>query len=236
MDFVRRKRPPMKALHGRWFLAFSFLLLAVHEGHELTHALAGRILCGAWPMRDFNAWRFVGDCSSWWPTAAGPLFSYAVLLLGGLMAARSETYKWAGLAILFAANPFARIFTAAMGGGDEMVVAQRLAGAAQRTTSLRVAVLLFVLAICGSALVVAWRSMRGLFARGWWFSLALVWPMALTGVALFVVGNRMLHAGVLRSPQVGGAPLLVVLVSGATVLLTIVTHRWLMGEPRESAA
>lgn len=226
----------MKALHGRWFLAFSFLLLAVHEGHEFAHALAGRILCGVWPTRDFNAWRLVGDCSSWWPTAVGPFFSYAVLILGGVMAVRSEKYKWAGLAILFAANPFARIFTAAMGGGDEMVVAQRVAGAAERTMSLRVAVLVFVLAICGSALVVAWRAMRGLFARGWWFSLALVWPMALTGVALFVVGNRMLRAGVLSSPEIGGAPLLVVLVSGAAVLLTILTRRWLLGGWRESAA
>src|SRR5687768_3668815 len=40
----------------QWFTAFSFLLLAVHELHELAHAVTGRLLCGAWPVRDFNAW------------------------------------------------------------------------------------------------------------------------------------------------------------------------------------
>lgn len=213
--------------HGRWFAAFSFLLLAVHEMHELVHAVTGRILCGEWPTRDFNAWRFVGDCSSWWPTAAGPLFSYALMLLGSALALRSATYKWTGIAILFAANPFARIFTAVMGGGDEMVVAQRIANLQERTASLRAVVVIVVLAICGTAIIIGWRAMQGVARRGWLFSLVLLWPMILTGVGLFVIGNGLLKAGVLATPTVAGAPLLVVLVSGVAVLLAGVTFGWL---------
>jgi formate hydrogenlyase subunit 3/multisubunit Na+/H+ antiporter MnhD subunit len=133
-------------------------------------------------------WRFATECSSWLPTAAGPFFSYALLLLGALIARRRTTLQPAGIALIFAANPFARIFTAAMGGGDEMVVAQRLAGLSERTMTLRLLTLLFVLTICGSSLVVAWQSMRSIARRALWFTVALLWPMMLTGVGLFVVG------------------------------------------------
>lgn len=205
----------------RWFFAFSCLVLAVHEGHELVHAVTGRMLCGEWPVRDFNSWRFVGECSSWWPTAAGPLFSYALMLIGGVLARRHT----AGIALLFAANPFARLFTAAMGGGDEMVVAQRLAGAAERSLALRLVTLFVVGTLCGSALFVAWQAMKRVARRGAWFPLALLWPMVLTGVGLFVIGNRLLRSGLLASPVITGAPLLVLLVSAVAVVLTGLTRR-----------
>lgn len=199
----------------RWTVAFSFLILTIHEAHELVHALVARAICGAWPVRDFNAWHLVGGCTSRWPTAAGPLFSYAVMLLGALIAARSSSvWRSIGIATIFAANPFARIFTAVMGGGDEMVVGRN-----------RIAVVLFVVAICGAALVAAWRFMKGVPHRVAWFVFGTLWPMVLTGVALFVIGNRALRAGVLAEPTIAGAPLLVMLVSGLAAVMAIVTVR-----------
>jgi hypothetical protein len=186
-------------------------------------------MCDEWPIRDFNAWRLAGDCASWWPTALGPLFSYALMALGCALAVRGVIYRWLGVAVIFAANPFARIFTAAMGGGDEMVVAQRLANFPERTPVLRLLVLLFVLAICGSAVVIGWRAMQGVARRGALFVLILLWPMILTGVALFVIGNRLLKAGVLAAQSIGGAPLLVTVVSGVAALLAVLTHKWLLG-------
>jgi len=151
----------------RWFAAFSFLLLAVHEAHELTHAIAGRLLCGEWPVRDFNSWHFTGACASWLPTAAGPAFSYALMLLGGLMILRAAgaPSRWAGVALILAANPFARLFTAVMGGGDEMVVAQRVAGLPTRTLPLRLAVIAVVGLLCVTAIATAWRGMAGVRRR-----------------------------------------------------------------------
>ncbi|HKR66386.1 MAG TPA: hypothetical protein VJZ00_21845 [Thermoanaerobaculia bacterium] len=213
----------------RWFLAFSFLLLAVHEAHELAHAVVGRMVCGEWPLRDFNAWHFVHDCSSVLPTAAGPLFSYAIMVIGALLARTSPA---AGAAVLFAANPFARIFTAAMGGGDEMLVAQRLLGLTQRTWPLRIGVLVVLLAICGSAIFVGWRAMR----RPLWFITAMLWPMILTGVLLFVVGNGLLRRGVLAQPVITGAPLLVIVVSAAAAVMTVLTFRWMFSDESQSRA
>jgi hypothetical protein len=132
----------------RWWVAFSFLILAVHEAHELAHVLAGRLACGLWAERDFNAWWFTGACPSIVPTMAGPLFSYALMFLGAALALRTR-HRFLGLAVLFAANPFARIFTAAMGGGDEGVVGR----VTEKTPSVRIAVLVVVLAICGTAAV-----------------------------------------------------------------------------------
>lgn len=209
----------------RWFVGYSFLLLAIHEAHELAHAITGRALCGEWPVRDFNAWRFVGECASYLPTAAGPAFSYALMLVGALIAHRTQ-YRWAGIALLFAANPFARIFTAAIGGGDEMVVAQYLTDSPTRTLPLRLAVLAFVLAICGSAIIAGWRAMI-VERKALAFALILLWPMILTGVALFLIGNGLLKSGVLATPTIGGAPLLVILVSAAAAVLAALTLRWL---------
>jgi hypothetical protein len=220
-------------MNRRWFLAYSFLLVAIHEAHELAHAITAKALCGQWPTRDFNAWSLAAPCSTWWPTAAGPLFSYVVMFAG---VALGKWSRWAGVALLFAANPFARLFSVTMGSGDEMVVAQRLAGLSERTPLLRAIVFLFVLAICGSAIFVGWRQMKGLTHRAMWFAAVLLWPMVLTGVALFAIGNKALRAGVLTTPLVGGAPLLVVLVSGAATLLSLFTIRWLGGSEHEDRA
>ncbi|HYI11634.1 MAG TPA: hypothetical protein VEK57_21430 [Thermoanaerobaculia bacterium] len=222
------------AMSGRWFLAFSFLLLAVHEAHELAHAIAGRLLCGEWPVRDFNSWHFTSDCASWLPTASGPAFSYALMLAGGLIAARAGTpSRWAGVALIFAANPFARLFTAVMGGGDEMVVGQRMAGLSTRTPALRIIVAAVVALLCIAAIAAGWHGIAGLKRRGLWFTVVLLWPMVLTGVGLFVLGNGLLRANVLVSPAIAGAPLLVYLVSALAAVLAAMTGRWLV--PRRAA-
>ena len=210
----------------RWFAAYSFLLLAIHEALELAHAVAGRLICGEWPVRDFNLWRFTRECASWLPTAAGPVFSYLLILIGAVMALRAGSpWRWSGVALLFAANPFARLFTAVMGGGDEMVVAQRIANLPTRTPALRIAVGAFVLLLAGAGIAAGWRGMAGLKRRGLWFTIVLLWPMVLTGVGLFVAGNGLLRAGVLASPVIAGTPLLVVLVSAASVVLAAATVR-----------
>jgi hypothetical protein len=218
----------------RWFIAFSFLLLAAHEAHELAHAVAGRLICGEWPLRDFNAWRFAGVCASSWPSAWGPLFTYGVMLAGALIAHRSTRFRAGGVALIFAANPFARIFTAAMGSGDEMVVAQWIASLSERTPALKISVFLFVTAICGSALYAAWRAMRGVARRGLWFAGAMIWPMVLTGVGLFLIGNGLLRAGVMSEPSIHGAPLLVVLVSGIAIAASVMTVKWFSSQQRLS--
>ncbi len=215
----------------RWWVAFSLLILAIHEAHELVHVVTGRLLCGTWASRDFNAWWFTRDCDSVLPTLAGPLFSYLLMLAGAAIAAKWESpRRWIGVALLFAANPFARLFTAVMGGGDEMVVGRRIAGVAENTMAVRVAVLLVVASICVSVMVAGWRALGGLNRRALWFTGLLLWPMVLTGTLLFVVGNRLLRAGVLAEPAITGAPMLVVVVTVIVFVMTGLTAKWLSSE------
>lgn len=212
----------------RWWVAFSLLILAVHEAHELVHVVTGRVLCGTWAERDFNAWWFTQNCQSVVPTLAGPLFSYAVTVMGALIALKGKpVWRWAGIALLFSANPFARIFTAVVGGGDEMVVGRYIAGVAERTLAVRLAVLFVVGTICGAAIFMGWRAMYRLKRRTMWFVMLLIWPMVLTGTLLFLVGNRLLRAGVLVEPKVGGAPFLVVVVTVVVFSLAAMTTKWL---------
>jgi hypothetical protein len=50
--------------------------------------------------------------------------------------------------------------------------------------------------------------------------------MVLTGVGLFLIGNGALGKGVLVQPTIAGAPLLVMLVSGAAAVLAGMTLHW----------
>lgn len=213
----------MDKLSTRWGIAFSLLILAIHEGHELAHTVTGRLLCDEWAVRDFNSW-LLSHCPSWLPAAAGPLFSYVLIWLG---VALTRHNRWAGLALLFAANPFARIFTAAMGGGDEMGIARTLAGAPARTPALHAATLAVVTLICGAAIIMGWRAMSGIEKRVPTFVLLLLWPMILTGTLLFVAFNGLLRRGFLKEPVIAGAPLFVHIVTALSVILLACTWRWL---------
>ena len=228
---LRRPASPGAATNTltlRWWLAFSLLILAIHEAHELAHVLTGKAVCGTWAARDFNAWWFTGPCESVLPTTAGPIFSYLTMFAGAAIAFRPKPpYRWAGVALLFSANPFARIFTAAMGGGDEMVVGRRIAGVVNRTPAVHALVLIVVAAICGAAIIMGWRTTQGLKRRALCFVGMLLWPMILTGTLLFVIGNRLLRAGILAEPTIAGAPLLVMLVTVVVFALTGLTVRWL---------
>jgi hypothetical protein len=223
----QRTHPPT----FRWWVAFSLLILTIHEAHELAHVLTGKAVCGMWAARDFNSWWFTGECNSVLPTTAGPIFSYVVMFVGAALAFRAKpVYRWAGVALLFSANPFARIFTSVMGGGDEMVVGRRIADVANRTTTLHILVAVIVATICGAAILMGWRAMEGLKHRALWFVGVLFWPMILTGTLLFVIGNRLLRAGFLAQPTIAGAPLLVALVTVVVFVLTGMTVRWLSSE------
>ena len=69
--------------------------------------------------------------------------------------------------------------------------------------------------------------MRGLPRRTLWFVGMMVWPMVVTGVLLFAIGNRLLRAGVLAEPAIAGAPPLVLVVTAVVVVLSGLSFRWL---------
>ena len=191
------------------------LLIVIHEAHELAHTATGRILCGAWGPRDFNTWALPEGCTTWLPTLAGPVLSFAVMWAGWCLLRTRPTGWPLGVALVLMANPLGRLFTAALGGGDEGVLVRRWLGLERGALATTVAFGL-VAGLSALPLAAAWRSLeveRRLPA----YAGLLILPMLVTGLLLFMLGNRLLRQGVLDQPLIAGTAPLVWLVTLAAV-------------------
>jgi hypothetical protein len=225
--------PPLAArIDARYLLAFAVLSLVVHEAHEMAHTWTGRMICGAWGPRDFNAWWLPDGCTTLLATAAGPALSYALMIGGAWLILRGhgERARRVGLALALAPNPFARVLTAAMGGGDEGVLVRATLDV-PRGPAATAAALAVVLPFVAVAVAAACRALGA--GRRWWLVSLLATPMLTTGVLLFALMNRLLAAGVLASPVIGGAPALVQLVTIASVIALALCARWLLAPERQ---
>jgi hypothetical protein len=106
--------------------AFFVVVLALAEAHECAHILTARIVCGGWGVRDFSVWSTAEGCSDHpfvlLATFAGPLFTYAVMWASIWMLRREgpDSQRSIGIVLIFGALPFARVFTAITGHGDEV--------------------------------------------------------------------------------------------------------------------
>jgi hypothetical protein len=211
----------------RFWAACAALAVLLHEAHELAHTAVGRVLCGGWGPRDFNAWALPPGCESPVPTLAGPLFSYLVIWAGWALlrdgGVATDRRRLAGLALVLMANPFARLFTAAMGGGDEGVLVRGWLGLERGPLATAITFAL-VAAVTAVPLAAAWRAAPR-EGRAWRFPLLLVLPMLVTGILLFAAGNRLLARGVLREPVIAGAPLLVWLATLLAALALTLSRR-----------
>jgi len=219
-------------LSWRWATAFAVLVLVLHELHELAHTWSGRILCGGWGSRDFNTWSLAEGCNAWFPLAAGPGFTYGTMWAGaGLLRSRRRSRRVFGLSLLFAAGPAARIFTVALGGGDELVLASRIVGGAG--VGLWLVTGAVVLAICFPPLIAGWRALRTAPHRTLWFTGLFLGQLVLVIVVVLMVLNALLAQGLLTEPTVLGEPLFVALTTAALIVLLGFTSRWLVAEGRE---
>ncbi|HEX8393934.1 MAG TPA: hypothetical protein VF665_16445 [Longimicrobium sp.] len=218
----------MQRFTARWLAAFSVLALVMHEAHELAHTIVGRVLCGAWAERDFNAWSLPASCTTPVPTAAGPVFSAAGMLLGIVLARRAEwRQRWVGIALIFACNPLARIITTLMRGGDELTVVRNLSGGSVSPGAFWATAALVVV-VFGGGIVAGWRATASVQHRVAGFVAVLIGPMVITGTLLFVVLNGLLKRGVMAAP-VAGMPGLVLAVSLVVAAMGIASASWLRG-------
>jgi hypothetical protein len=214
--------------------ALLFLVLALAEAHELAHIATGRELCGGWGVRDFSVWTTREGCGErqLLATFAGPLFTYAVIWMGTwmLMKGRSEGVRAFGLTAIFAAMPFARIFTAVTGHGDEV------SGLSAALGDHRVgwaAGLSAVVMLLWYPLMQAYGSLvrqRRLAV----FCGLLAGPMLVHGVIVHGVMNHLLARGVMAREGWLGSPVLVnvwqvVVVAGAAALAVDAPGLFCMG-------
>ncbi|MCU1229959.1 MAG: hypothetical protein JWO97_2843 [Acidobacteria bacterium] len=192
-----------------------FLLTFVAmQAHELTHQLAGRLVCGCWGTMTFNRFYLPPVCQQtlvWlWSTAAGPSLSYLLMWIGAAMVLRSPRFRVAGAVLVFANLPLARFVTFITGHGDEMVIARILGG-----TPLMVAVGVLCCALVIPPVVIASR----IFERkriAWTFG-ALAAPMIFDAALKLPLLEPMLKR--MSFAPIAGIPPAVLIADGVALLL-----------------
>lgn len=150
----------------KYIIAFIALNFIMGELHEQAHISTGYFICGCYGPRDFNVWQTCGQCAhptwAFLATLAGPLFSCSLMWLGVYWFSRSESdaKRMTGFSLLFANLPFARIFTALTGGGDEKIVIQSLLGDTGNSLTSKMLAALVVLLVCLPPILIAGKKIR----------------------------------------------------------------------------
>lgn len=198
-------------LNLKFTVSFIALLFVMHEAHEIAHTTLGRIICGDWGERDFNVWGLAEGCSqgdfiSMLPTYFGPIFTFSMIWIGTFLLKRDHSIerKSLGFALLFANMPFARIMTAAFGGGDEVYATNVLLDNYNLSWGLGFASIILITAFpLYSAFISINKNRLG------WFLLFFLAPVAIDLIVVLGVMNTLLENGVLATYWILGSPMLV---------------------------
>lgn len=215
------------------YLAAIFALMVITgELHEQVHINTGFLLCGGYGERDFNVWLTAQNCASEWlflAAAAGPMFSYLVMWTGAilLLKAKAKIYQAIGFSLVFAPLPFARIFTALLGGGDEKVVFLRLFQDYFSVQSAKIFAAVFVTAICLPPIFIARSKLRNRFAFFYIIGFCVL-PLIVLGLYMRLFLNYLLANGVLASADFLGTPTLVLIHFLLTAIVLFFFRRRLL--------
>ncbi len=209
-------------------IAFLSLHFIMHELHELVHTAVGRAICGCWGQRDFNVWNLCNDCYEQnnyavLSTFAGPVFTFSMIWLGVYFLKKQHTVqqKSFGFALLFANIPFARLFTAFMGKGDEIFGLTKLLHnhIMAWIIGLSLILLLTIYPLYNAFVTITNKNKVG------YFILFLLTPMMVDFVFVFGVMNNLLKKEVLSNYWMLGSPLLVTVFSGTMLLVFVLTGK-----------
>lgn len=209
-------------LNIRYAITFMTLTFLMHEAHEIIHTSAGRIICGCWGLRDFNVWELCAGCTEEKPYAVistflGPLFTFTMMWLGAFLMESHKTLKQKtlGFSLVFANMPFARLFSAAMGGGDEVWGLTEIFGNYKLAWIIGLIIIIIITFI---PLFKAYKLIENKrkFAMFLLFFLA---PFAIDIIIVLGGMNTLLQSGVGSTYIVLGSP---VLVTVWTILVTLI--------------
>ena len=216
----------------RYIMAFFALNMIMGELHEQVHINTGYFICGCYGPRNFNVWATCEQCvSQQWSflaTLAGPLFSCSLMWLGAWWVAKSSNNikRILGFSLLFSNLPFARIFTALVGGGDEKVVIQAISGNIDPFISKLIAVLI-VTTICLPPMIIAYKksdvTYRFLLITGFAI-IPLIYGMLYHHIFL----NWLLKKGIASNSYILGTPSLILLHFLLMLLLLIFFRKGLL--------
>lgn len=217
----------------KYLLAIFALMLILGELHEQVHINTGYLICGGYGGRDFNAWATAKTCTlpdwSFLATTAGPLFSYLVMWTGVFLLLRAKTdgRRAIGFSLIFAPLPFARIFTALTGGGDEKVVFLKLLQDSVAPQTGKIFAAVFVTAICLPPILIAWSKIKNRFA--WLYVIGFcVLPLIVLSFYVFGFLNGLLAEGFLSTVRVLGTPTLILLHTALVITILLFIRCWLL--------
>jgi hypothetical protein len=214
----------------QYLLAFFGLNMFLGELHEQAHITTGYFICGCYGERDFSVWSTCDNCAhsdwSFLATLAGPVYSFILMWLGGLWFSRSLNIsrKALGFSILFANLPFARLFTAFMGGGDEKVVFQHLTSLA---VFPKIAAILIVGLLVIPPVVLVYRNLSNNF-RGWIIAAFLVLPLVYGMLYHHMFLNYLLHQGIGTSITIMGTPDIIIIHTLVMLLIVLFSRKALI--------
>ena len=219
-------------INRKYLLALFALMICTGELHEQIHIQTGYLICGNYGPRDFNAWRTAEDCGApawaFLATLVGPLWSYLVMWTGAflLVKAKSASYKTIGFSLIFAPLPFARIFTAMMGGGDERSVLRALLQNDLSPGATKVLAAIVVTAICLPPIFIAFKHIKNRFAVLYVIGFCVL-PLIVLGIYVLTLLNGLLARGFLSSAPVLGTPLLIIFHFLIAAIFLFFSRKWL---------
>lgn len=225
----------------KFIIAFLALTFVMHEAHEIVHTSVGRLICGEWGLRDFNVWGLCEGCSEQHPIAiiatfAGPIFTFIMMWIGAILLKKdSLQQKSLGFALVFANLPFARILTAAFGGGDEVYGLNILLDnhSLAWTIGLSAIVLITIIPLYRAYSIL--KNKRSVL----WFLGFFILPTFIDLLLVLGLMNNLLAGGVLSDYWILGSPIIVTVWTVFVTLIFLLTknHIYSLGEqfPEDSS-
>ncbi|MFA6275824.1 MAG: hypothetical protein WC622_03695 [Pedobacter sp.] len=207
-----------------FIIAFIALRHLIHELHETSHMLLGRLWCGEWGTRDFNNVQPISktciNAGTIPNILEGPMVNYILIWVGALLikyGSNPSNKSW-GISLIFASLPLARVITALFGGGDEMGTAQTFI---QNAYLARLVVLALMFIVLAYPLTIAFKSLCSRH-RIIYFMSFLILPMLLEGFVVLLFFNHLLKIGIMDTIWFMGMPKLVVVVLIVDIIILLV--------------
>lgn len=221
-------------LDARSLLALVAVAWLASFAHEFTHHATGAWLCGAPGRMSLSLFALDAACGRRWPwtTAAGPALSYALMFVGMAWIARAMRRgedPWWGFALVIANKPFLRLFTTAMGGGDEGVLWDLVAPDAGRWLATATVLALSLAPMIACLRALAPRHRGRVFAAAFLLPMLPLLPVPFVDRALF--GGWI--DGSVAMPAAFGVPWAVWGVEAAVVAALMLARRAM---PQRAAA
>jgi hypothetical protein len=211
---------------------FTFLMLTfvLSEFHEIAHTAIGRIICGCWGKRDFNAWDLCQSCENnpygYISTIMGPVFSFSMAYWGASMLKKenSSEKQTLGFSLIFASSSFGRLINVyPFGGGDEFTVFYDQVFNEERTISL-IAAFVLIATIIFFPLKKAYLFIENKNRWAWVLGFCV---LPFVAILLMILGvlNTILSSGFLSDDWILGSPMVVTLWTVLTILSFFLTRK-----------